>query len=118
MTAASEEIDAYLAGLDGWQQATARRLRSLVHEADPATTEEWKWGTPVFAHSALVCSIGVFKGHMKLNFFKGASLADPHGLLNAGLEAKTSRAIDLVEGDAIDAPALIELVREAVAANR
>jgi hypothetical protein len=118
MTAASDEIDAYLARLEGWQQATGRHLRSLVHEADPGITEEWKWGTPVFAHGALVCSIGVFKDHMKVNFFKGASLADPHGLFNAGLEAKASRAVDLVEDDAIDAPALIELIREAVAANR
>jgi hypothetical protein len=114
MTAASDEIDPYLAGLDGWQQATARRLRALVHEADPGIIEEWKWGTPVFTHGGMVCAIGVFKDHLKVNFFKGASLADPSGLFNAGLEAKTSRAIDLAEGDTIDEPALIELIRQAV----
>jgi hypothetical protein len=113
MTAASEEIDRYLASLDGWQQLTARRLRELVHEADPAITEEWKWGTPVFSHGGMVCAIGTFKDHVKVNFFKGASLADPHGLFNAGLEAKASRAIDLAEGDTIDEPALIELIRQA-----
>jgi hypothetical protein len=117
MTAATDEIDAYLAGLDGWQQATARRLRDLVHEADPGITEEWKWGTPVFTHSGMVCAIGVFKDHLKVNFFKGASLPDPSGLFNAGLDAKASRAIDLAEGDAVNEPALLELIREAVRRN-
>jgi hypothetical protein len=117
MTAASDEIEAYIAGLDGWQQATARRLRALVHEADPGITEEWKWGTPVFAHSGMVCAIGAFKDHLKVNFFKGASLPDPSGLFNAGLEAKASRAIDIAEGDTIDEPALLHLIREAVRRN-
>ena len=111
------QIDAYVGELTGWQRDAVTRLRRLVHEADPAIVEEWKWGTPVFAHGGPVCAIGVFKDHLKVNFFKGASLDDPHSLFNAGLEAKASRAIDLGEGDAIDDQALSELVRAAVALN-
>jgi hypothetical protein len=110
---ASEQIDAYLAGLIGWQRTTAERLRALVHEAVPDIVEEWKWGTPVFTRAGLVCAIGVFKDHLKVNFFKGATLPDPAGLFNAGLDAKTSRAIDLTEGDALDEAAFRALVRAA-----
>ena len=114
---ASARIDAYVGELTGWQRDAVTRLRRLVHEADPAIVEEWKWGTPVFSHAVMVCAIGVFKDHVKVNFFKGASLDDPHSLFNAGLEAKASRAIDLGEGDEIDEPALSGLVRAAVALN-
>lgn len=110
---ARAQVDAYIDGLDGWQRQTAVRLRQLVHEAEPAIVEAWKWSTPVFAHGGDVCAIGVFKDHLKVNFFKGASLADPSGLFNAGLEAKASRAIDLRPGDAIDEDAFRDLVRAA-----
>ena len=68
------------------------RLRKLVLEAAPEASEEWKWGSPVWAHKGNVVSAGVFKDHAKLNFFKGASLQDPKGLFNAGLEAISARA--------------------------
>ena len=115
---ASARIDAYIAGLPEWQRTLASRLRDLVHEADPAIAEDWKWDTPVFARQGQVCAIGVFKDHVKVNFFKGASLPDPRGLFNAGLEAKNSRAIDFGEGDSIDEAGLQELVRAAVARNQ
>jgi hypothetical protein len=92
-------------------------MRQLIHDADPEIVEEWKWDTPVFSHAGHVCAIGAFKDHVKLNFFKGASLADPDGLFNAGLEAKTSRAIDLTEGDRVDEDALKRLIRTAIARN-
>ena len=114
---ASAQIDTYVGDLTGWQRDAVTRLRRLVHDADPVIVEEWKWATPVFSHSGNVCAIGVFKDHVKLNFFKGASLDDPHGLFNAGLEAKASRAIDLGAGDDVDELALRELVRAAVALN-
>jgi hypothetical protein len=117
-TDAAAQIDAYIAGLPAWQGLLATRLRELIHEAEPGIVEEWKWSTPVFAHRGQVCAIGVFKDHVKVNFFKGASLADPWGLLNAGLEAKASRGIDLHQGDAIDEAGLRELVRSAVDRNR
>lgn len=113
----SQQIAGYIAGFTDWRGPLAARLRMLILEAAPSLSEEWKWGTPVFAHKGNVVAIGVFKDHVKLNFFKGASLADPHGLFNAGLEAKAMRAIDLHEGDSIDEPALTELVRAAVAYN-
>ena len=112
------QIDAFLDGLPAWQRDSATRLRQLVHEADPAIEEAWKWDTPVFAHDGNVCAIGAFADHVKVNFFKGASLPDPNSLFNAGLEAKTTRAIDLGEGDGIDEAAFRTLVSTAVAANR
>ena len=118
MTDTTAQIDAYIAGLPAWQRLLASRLRELIHEAEPGIAEEWKWSTPVFAYRGQVCAIGVFKDHVKVNFFKGASLADPRGLINAGLEAKASRGVDLYEGEAIDEAGLMELVRSAVERNR
>jgi hypothetical protein len=92
-------------------------LRKLILETAPELTEEWKWDTPVWAYKGNVVAGGVFKDHVKLNFFKGASLEDPKGLFNAGLEAKATRAIDIHEGESIDEPALKDLVRTAVAHN-
>lgn len=71
----------------------------------------------MWAHKGNVVAIGAFKDHVKLSFFKGALLDDPHGLFNAGLESKGSRAIDLREGDDIDETALKNLIRAAVAHN-
>lgn len=116
--AAPDAVDAYIASLSGWQQAAVRRLRALIHEADPAIAEEWKWGTPVFTLRGNVCAIGTFRDHVKINVFKGASIADPSGLFNAGLGAKASRAIDLGASDELEPEAFKALVRAAVAANR
>jgi hypothetical protein len=93
------------------------RLREVILQADSDITEEWKWSTAVWTHNGLVCSAGAFKDHLKLNFFKGASLKDPKSLFNAGLDAKATRAIDFSEGAKIDAPALKSLIRAAVAHN-
>jgi len=114
---ASQQIDNYIKGLDDWRGKMVARLRKLILGAAPELTEEWKWDTPVWSHKGNVVAAGVFKDHVKLNFFKGASLPDPHGLFNAGLEAKASRAIDIREGDALDEAALQELIRAAVAQN-
>jgi hypothetical protein len=114
---ASAEVDAFLDGLSGWQQEACRRLRALIHDADPGIAEDWKWGVPVYTDHGNVCATGVMKHAVKVNVFKGASLPDPTGLFNAGLEAKTSRAIDLAEGEWLDEDAFKALIREAVAAN-
>jgi hypothetical protein len=116
-TPPSQSISNYITELTDWRGAMLARLRQLVLEADPAIVEEWKWDTPVWSHHGNVVAAGAFKDHIKLNFFKGASLHDPHSLFNAGLEAKASRAIDIHEGDTIDEPALQELIRTAVAQN-
>ena len=118
MSEASARIDAFIDSLDGWQRDTIAGLRAVIHEADPDIAEDWKWGVPVFTDHGNVCATGVFKRGVKLNVFNGASLPDPAGLFNAGLEAKTSRAIDLTEGQFPDEGALIALLRAAVAANR
>lgn len=112
---AAEQIDEYLKALPGWQRVTATRLRELIHEADSSMAEAWKWDTPVFVRGSNVCALGAFADHIKVNFFKGATLDDPSGLFNAGLEAKTSRAIDLREGDRIDEDEFRALVRRAAA---
>jgi hypothetical protein len=114
---ASDQITRQIEDLPDWRGKVLARLRNLVLEAAPGITEEWKWGTAVWAHNGLVCSAGVFKDHVKLNFFKGASLADPKKLFNAGLDAKATRAIDFAQGDTLNAPALKNLVRAAVALN-
>ena len=113
----SQLITNQIAELADWRGKMLARLRKLILEATPGITEEWKWGTAVWSQKGLVCSAGVFKDHVKLNFFKGASLKDPTGLFNAGLDAKATRAIDFSEGDDIDASGLKDLIRAAVALN-
>ena len=114
----SELIDKQIADLLDWRGQMFARLRELILEADPDLTEEWKWNTAVWTHNGMVCAVSAFKDHVKINFFKGASLPDPHGLFNSGLEAKTSRSIDLYEGDTINEPALKDLIRAAVSYNK
>ena len=113
----AQHIDQYIKDLPDWRGKMVARLRGLIREAAPELTEEWKWDTPVWSHKGNVVAAGVFKDHVKLNFFKGASLADPSGLFNAGLDAKATRAIDLTDRGEIDESALKELVRSAVAYN-
>lgn len=113
----SRLITNLIAELGDWRGKLLARLRKLILESDPDITEEWKWGTAVWTHEGLVCSAGAFKDHVKLNFFKGASLKDPKGLFNSGLDAKATRAIDFSEGDSIDTTSLKNLIRSAVALN-
>jgi hypothetical protein len=113
----SQLITNLIADLGDWRGKLLARLRKLILESDPDITEEWKWGTAVWTHEGLVCSAGAFKDHVKLNLFKGASLEDPKGLFNSGLDAKATRAIDFHEGDSIDASSLKNLIRSAVAHN-
>lgn len=114
---ASQHITTYIAELADWRGKLVARSRQIILKADPDLTEEWKWGTPVWSYKGNVVAVSAFKDHVKINFFKGASLSDPHGLFNAGLDAKAMRSIDLFEGDKINETALKELVREAVALN-
>ena len=113
----SELIDKQIKELKGWRGDLMARLRRVIKKADPSLKEDWKWGTPVWTSNGNVCAIGAFKDSVKLNFFKGASLADPHRLFNGGLDAKASRSIDFAEGDSINEPALRELIRAAAAYN-
>jgi hypothetical protein len=113
----SQSITNHIAELADWRGQRLARLRQLILEAAPNLTEEWKWGTPVWSYQGNVVAVGAFKDHMKINFFKGALLKDPKGLLNAGLDAKATRAIDLRDGDKLNEAALKELVRAAVALN-
>lgn len=113
---ASELIDKRIAELGDWRGNLIARVRQLVHEAAPDIVEEWKWDTPVWTHNGNVLAAGAFQDHIKLNFFYGALLEDHH-LFNAGLEAKTTRAIDLYENDRLDEAALKALIRSAVELN-
>lgn len=114
---ASQQIDNYIQELGDWHGKKIAQLRKLILEAAPELTEEWKWDTPVWSYKGNVVAAGVFKEHVKLNFFKGASLEDPNNLFNAGLDAKATRAIDIHEGEDIDESALKDLVQAAVALN-
>ena len=113
----SELITQQIEELGDWRGKVLAQLRKLILDAAPEVTEEWKWGTAVWVHKGNVVAAGAFKDHVKLNFFKGATLEDQSGLFNAGFEAKATRAIDFHEGDKINTAALKELVRAAVALN-
>jgi hypothetical protein len=115
---ASQLIDARIAELADWRGETLARLRALVKEAEPEIVEEWKWrGVPVWSHGGIVCTGETYRTVVKMTFARGASLDDPSGLFNASVDGTTRRAIDLREGDRINARALKALVRAAVAAN-
>jgi len=114
---ASELITKRIEELTDWRGPILAKLRKLIGEAAPELVEEWKWDTPVWSHNGNVVAVGAFKDHMKINFFKGAMLKDPKKLFNSGLEAKSTRTIDIHDGDKLNEAALKELVREAVTLN-
>jgi hypothetical protein len=115
---ASELISKRIAELGDWRGETLGRIRKLIKEADPEIVEEWKWmGTPVWSHDGIVCTGETYKTVVKLTFAKGASLEDPARLFNSSLDGNTRRAIDIHEGEAVDASAFKALVRQAVARN-
>jgi hypothetical protein len=114
---ASVLISKKIAELGDWRGETLGRIRDLIQEADPDILEEWKWTTPVWSHDGIVCTGETYKNVVKMTFAKGASLKDPSRLFNSSLEGNTRRAIDVREGDKIDARALKALVRAAVALN-
>jgi hypothetical protein len=115
---AAELIDARIEQLDDWRGELLGRLRALIHEAEPDIVEEWKWrGVPVWSHDGIVCTGETYKEVVKMTFANGASLEDPQGLFNSSLDGNTRRAIDVREGEELDAEALKALVRAAVALN-
>ena len=115
----SRLIDARIKELGDWRGKTLSRVRALIKQADPEVVEEWKWrGVPVWSHDGQICTGETYKSIVKLTFLKGASLKDPSRLFNSGLEGNARRAIDLHEGDEIDADAFKALIRAAAALNR
>ena len=115
---ASERITKRIAELGDWRGKTLARMRKLIKEADPDVLEEWKWmGTPVWSHDGIICTGESYKSVVKLTFAKGASLKDPGRLFNSSLDGNVRRAIDIREGEEIDASAFKALVREAIAVN-
>lgn len=122
---ASQQIDSIIKSYGGWKGKILSRLRTLVKAADPDIVEEVKWkmpsrpeGLPVWSHNGIVCIAETFKNDIKLVFFKGALLEDPHKLFNARLKSRTDRAIEFREGDTINETALRELVIEAIGQNK
>lgn len=120
----SEEIDAQLAALGGWRSETLSRIRALILEADPEVVEEVKWrkpsnpaGVPCWSRGGLICTGETYKDKVKITFAKGAKLEDKAGLFNASLEGNARRAIDLFEGDTINARSFKALIKAAVALN-
>ena len=114
----SELIDKRIAELGDWHGETLSRMRKLIKEADPDVVEEWKWmGTPVWSHDGIICTGESYKSIVKLTFLKGASLKDPAKLFNSSLDGNTRRAIDIHEGEEVEAGAFKALIRAAVALN-
>jgi hypothetical protein len=122
-TDASQRIDQRIAELGDWRGDTLARMRQLIHQAVPDIVEEWKWvkptnpGVPVWSRDGIVCTGEVYKQWVKLTFAKGAALPDPKRVFNSSLDGSVRRAIDLREGEAVDAAAFKALVKAAVAAN-
>ena len=120
---ASKIIDERIRELGDWRGSTLKRMRALVHDADPDVIEEWKWqkatspGVPVWSHAGGICTGETYKEAVKLTFFQGASLKDPARLFNSSLEGNMRRAIDIRKDDAIDEAAFKQLIRSAVAFN-
>ena len=120
---ASALIDDKIKQLGDWRGKTFAQVRRLIHDADPAVQEEWKWvkptnpGTPVWSHDGGICTGESYKQVVKLTFFRGASIKDPKKLFNSSLEGNTRRAIDLCEGEKINEAAFKQLIRDAVVAN-
>jgi hypothetical protein len=121
---ASRLIDEKIKELGGWRGKTLSQIRALIKQADPEVVEELKWrkpsnpaGVPVWSHDGIICTGETYINHVRLTFAKGASLKDPKGLFNAGLEGNVRRAIDIHEGDKVDEAALQDLIRAAVARN-
>lgn len=115
---ASELIDRKIAELGDWRGATLSRMRMIIKQAAPGIVEEWKWmGTPVWSQDGIICTGESYKSVVKLTFLKGASLEDPSKLFNASLEGNARRAIDIHEGEEVDAEAFKALIRAAVTLN-
>src|ERR1039458_7902423 len=120
---ASSKITKRTQELRDWRGESLARLRKLILDADPKIEEEWKWvkptspGVPVWSHDGGVCTGEVYKEVVKLTFFRGASIKDPKKLFNSSLEGNVRRAIDVHEGEKVNAAAFKKLIRDAVAAN-
>jgi hypothetical protein len=118
IASASRQIDARIQELGDWRGETLARIRSLIKQAVPGVTEEWKWrGVPVWYHDGMICTGETYKNIVKITFAKGAQLKDPAKLFNSSLEGNVRRAIDLHEGDKVNASAFKALIRDAVALN-
>ena len=117
MEDASALIDEKIRALRDWRGTTLAKLRDIIHQADSEIVEEWKWRTPVWSRSGIVCTGEAYKSVVKMTFAKGAGLKDPTGLFNSSLDGNTRRAIDIFEGDRVDVEALKDLIRSAVALN-
>src|SRR5258706_4833911 len=114
---ASRLIDQRIRDLEGWRGETLTRMRALILKADPEMTEEWKWNTPVWSHNGIVCTGESYTKVVKLTFARGAGVPDPSRLFNSSLEGNTRRAIDIHEGEKVDAGAFKALVKAAVGQN-
>src|SRR5256885_11182701 len=120
---ASGLISKRIAELGDWRGETLSRMRQLIKEADPDVVEEWKWvkpskpGTPVWSHDGIICTGESYRNVVKLTFAKGASMKDPSRLFNSSLDGNVRRAIDIHEGEDVDASAFKTLIRAAVALN-
>ncbi len=117
-------VDERIQSLGGWRAETLAEVRRLIHEAQPGITEECKWfkptnplGVPVWSHAGIICTGEGYKQVVKLTFMRGASLADPQKLFNSSLDGNTRRAIDIREGEVLDAEAFKALIQSAVAEN-
>lgn len=113
----SQLIDKQISDFPDWRGKTLSKLRSLIKETDPEIQEEWRWSTAVYVHNGMVCALGAFKDHVKINFFNGVNLKDSDNLFNSGQNSKLHRGIDFYEGDEIKEESLKRLIKASVEYN-
>jgi hypothetical protein len=114
---ASKLIDTKIKELGDWRGKALSQVRELIKKAEPKVIEEWKWGVPVWSHDGIICTGETYKDKVKLTFLKGAKLKDPSKLFNSSLEGNARRALDIFEGDKLNATAFKALIKEVVALN-
>ncbi|MDQ3123785.1 MAG: DUF1801 domain-containing protein [bacterium] len=113
-----EHTEAMIANINDWRSERLVQLKKLIETTDPELTLDWKWSVPVWLKNGLVCAINSFKNHVKINFFHGASLNDPNGIFNSGLDSKVHRSINFAEHDEINEPAIRALLKAAIDYNQ
>ncbi len=111
--ALNERVTQYIDSVGDWRGDLLKELREVINSSVPSLVEDFKWGVPVWSNGKLVCAISAFKDHVKINFFKGVNLADPQKLFNNGLDSKEHRSIDFTEGDKLNMPGMIDLIKAA-----
>src|SRR6266498_5888911 len=120
MTYATDpRVDAYIDALPEWQQGVCRRVRDLVHEADPEVIETIKrTRQPYFVLRGNICALLAAKDHVNVFLYDGAIVPDPEGIITGGHDNKTARTVSIRRGGMFNGAALSAMFRHSLANTR